>query len=248
MSEQEPFSLPSVAFFGRTLAEYLQCFCLDVQSLRGLRVLDCPGGPGSFAAETARLGCDVIAVDPAYAASADELEQRAHADIDACIEQMRSKPWAAPVGDLETYAAAKRDALGRFIADFRANPQRYRAASLPTLPFADRQFDLVLSGHLLFSYSPLAEDGALEGHRFDLAWHHEAIGELVRVCANEMRLYPTLALNSAPRRHCYASPVTADLEARGWRCTYLPSSYAQYPPRLNDCLIARRASMMTSAG
>jgi SAM-dependent methyltransferase len=243
MAGQAPFSLPTVAFFGRTLAEYLQCFCLDAKELRGLRVLDCPGGPGSFAAEAAAFDCEVIAVDPAYDASADELERRASADIDACIAQMRAKPWAAPVGDLEAYAVAKREALARFIADFRANPQRYRAASLPTLPFADRQFDLVLSGHLLFLYSPLVEDGFLEGHRFDLPWHHQAIGELVRVCATEMRLYPTLALNTAPRRHCYASPIEADLEARGWRCSFLPSTYAQYPPSWNDCLVARRLSV-----
>lgn len=245
MSARAPFSLPRVAFFGRTLAEYLQCFCLDAKELRGLRVLDCPGGPGSFAAEAAAFGCEVTAVDPAYEASTDDLERRASADIDACIAQMRAKPWSAPVGDLETYAAAKREALGRFIEDFRANPQRYRAASLPTLPFADRQFDMVLSGHLLFLYAPLAEDGFLEGHRFDLAWHHEAIGELARVCSAEMRLYPTLALNTAPRRHCYASPIEADLEARGWRCSFLPSVYAQYPPSWNDCLVARRLSAAT---
>ncbi|MBM4008742.1 MAG: methyltransferase [Planctomycetes bacterium] len=248
MSAQAPFSLPTVAFFGRTLAEYLQCFCLDAKELRGLRVLDCPSGPGSFAAEATALGCDVVAVDPAYEASADELERRASADIDACIKQMRAKPWAAPLGDLDAYEAAKREALGRFIKDFRANPERYRAASLPKLPFADRQFDLVLSGHLLFFYAPLAEDGALEGHRFDLAWHHEAIGELARVCSGEMRVYPTMALNVAPRRHCYASPIEADLEARGWRCNFLPSIYAQYPPSWNNCLVARRLSVTATSG
>jgi SAM-dependent methyltransferase len=246
MVEQAPFSLPSVAFFGRTLAEYLQCFCLDAKDLRGKRVLDCPGGPGSFAAEAADLGCEVTAVDPAYESSADELEQRGRADIDACIAQMRAKPWAAPPSDLDAYAAAKRAALERFIDDFRANPSRYRAASLPVLPFADRQFDLVLSGHLLFLYAPLAEDGLLEGHRFDLAWHHEALGELARVCSAEMRIYPTLALNAAPRRHCYASPIEADLEARGWCCSFLPSNYAQYAPSWNDCLVARRLSVSSS--
>jgi hypothetical protein len=47
-----------------------------------------------------------------------------------------------------------RSAAGtRFAADIRRHPGRYIAGQLPELPFADASFDLVLSSHLLFSYS-----------------------------------------------------------------------------------------------
>jgi len=56
----------------------------------------------------------------------------------------------------------------------------YIQAELPRLPFEDGRFDLVLSGHVLFTHSD----------RFDYAFHRRAILELVRVSAREVRIYP----------------------------------------------------------
>lgn len=51
----------------RSFEEYLAMFNLDDADLTG-RVLDCPGGAASFAAEAGARGVDVLAVDPVYAA------------------------------------------------------------------------------------------------------------------------------------------------------------------------------------
>jgi hypothetical protein len=52
------FQLQSVAFFGRTLAEYLQMLALDQEGLGGLKILDVASGPGSFTAEALAMGLD----------------------------------------------------------------------------------------------------------------------------------------------------------------------------------------------
>ena len=54
---------------------------------------------------------------------------------------------------------------------------------LPTLPFADRSFDLALSSHFLFLYT----------EQFDESFHRSSIVEMCRV-ADEVRVFPLLAL------------------------------------------------------
>ena len=44
-ASQDRFKLRSVAFFGRTLAEYLQMFALEIDELRGRKILDVASGP-----------------------------------------------------------------------------------------------------------------------------------------------------------------------------------------------------------
>ncbi len=241
------FNLDSVAFFGRTMEEYLQAFALSTNDLIGKRVLDCPSGPDSFVAQVNTLGCDAVGVDLVYDKSAAELEAKGRADITNCLAQMKAKPEFYPAMDFEQYSKSKTQALELFIADYKQNRKRYIHGMLPKLPFADRSFDIVLSAHLLFVYSPLEEDGYLKyGHsnpqHFDLQWHHQAVREIARVSAREIRLYPTAAMNSAPRRHRYIQPIMADLCANGWRVAFEPSQYRQLSTEMNDCLVARRLS------
>jgi len=236
------FTLAEVAFFGRTMDEYLRVFGLTPADIRGKRVLDCPGGPDSFTAEANAIGCNVIAVDPMYAQTADALEAQAKFDVAHCMAQMRATADLFPALNIDQYEIDKKTALQRFIADYRANRDRYIAGSLPTLPFADRSFDLVLSAHLLFVYSPVEEDGFLQSKNLDLPWHQRAVAELIRVSADELRLYPTVAVNSGPqpRRHRYIAPIIAALSEQGCACSYVPSTYQQISSELNDSLLARR--------
>lgn len=236
------FNLDSVAFFGRTMEEYLQVFALSTSDLIGKRVLDCPSGPDSFVAEVSALGCDAVGVDLVYDKSAEELEAKGRADIANCLTQMKAKPQFYPAMDFDQYSKDKMQALQLFIADYKKNRKRYIHSSLPNLPFADRSFDIVLSAHLLFVYSPLEEDGYLKSGNLDLQWHHQAVREIARVSAREIRLYPTAAMNSSPRRHRYIQPIMADLCANGWRVAFEPSQYRQLSTEMNDCLIARRLS------
>ena len=62
---------------------------------------------------------------------------------------------------------------------------RYVGASLPLLPFFDREFDLVLCAHLLFVYAK----------RFDFDFHLAACRELVRVSRQEVRIHPIVGTN-----------------------------------------------------
>src|SRR5215831_12213475 len=69
--------------------------------------------------------------------------------------------------------------------------KRYINAKLPKLPFGDKSFDLVLSGHLLFTYS----------HKFDFTFILSSIAELFRVCSREVRIYPLQNSSLHPYEH-----------------------------------------------
>lgn len=69
-----------------------------------------------------------------------------------------------------------------FSADLSKNPGRYVPGQLPSLPFDDRRFDLVLCSHLLFTYAD----------RLHHDLHRTALLELSRVAAGEARVFPLL--------------------------------------------------------
>ena len=142
--------------------------------------------------------------------------------------------------DLEACRLEHLDPLQEFLAARRAHPDRYLAAALPELPFPDRSFDLVLSGHLLFSYAPLADGGLMAGQGLDLAWHRRALAELCRVSRRQVRLYPahTIALEAA--RHPYAEALLAELPA-GWGGRFVPSRYDQGHQGCTDALQLERS-------
>jgi hypothetical protein len=60
------FELDRVAFYGRTMSEYLMMFGLDdVTSLKKYNaILDCPSGASSFVAEAAKYGINAVGCDP----------------------------------------------------------------------------------------------------------------------------------------------------------------------------------------
>ena len=65
--------LPSVSFFGRSLAEYARFFALDPVALKGRDVLDVAAGPSSFTAEACARKINAVAVNPLYGSTAAEL-------------------------------------------------------------------------------------------------------------------------------------------------------------------------------
>src|SRR5947207_11339292 len=89
---RQQLELPSVSFFGRSLAEYTQCFALDLAALRGRDVLDVAAGPASFTAEARARKINAVAVDPLYATPVDELATQVQIDYDRMFEQMRARP------------------------------------------------------------------------------------------------------------------------------------------------------------
>jgi hypothetical protein len=185
--------LPSVSFVGRSLAEYVSFFALDLAALRGHDVLDVAAGPSSFTAEACARKINAVAVDPRYGGplallSAQVQDDYAHtfAGMRAKLRLLRGKTFAS----IDAAEAERRAAAQRFLADYEAHfiHNRYVSGSLPLLPFFDGTFDLVLCAHLLFT----------DAKRFDFDWHVAACRELVRVTADEVRIHPLCGMDGKP--------------------------------------------------
>jgi SAM-dependent methyltransferase len=250
MADSQPqFRLQTVAFFGRTLAEYLQMFALDLESLRRGRVLDVASGPGSFVAEALALGLDATGCDPMYVEAPERIAAQGKADIDACREQIRSHPGTLVYRDIDRFYADKYAALERFAADFhrRHNDGRYVAGGLPNLPFEDRGFDVVLSANFLMIYAPLADGGMHDGTDFGLEFHRAAFRELARVTRRELRVAGMHTWTQPPEPHPYCRPVTRVLEDAGFAVELLPIEYddgcQESGGHANQVLVARRMSL-----
>lgn len=169
-------------------------FDLSAADLCG-RILGCGDGPASFNAELTALGGDVVSVDPVYAFSATVIERRVEETFEVVMDQVRRNPddfvWTQ-VPSIEELGRRRMGAMRRFIRDYPSGTDqgRYVDASLPEVPFSDRSFDLGLSSHFLFLYS----------EQFDLAFHLDALREMLRVAA-EVRVFPLLQVGGAPSPH-----------------------------------------------
>ncbi len=183
--------VPSVAFFGRTLAEYCQFFSLDVAALKRRSVLDVAAGPSSFTAEACKRGVDAVAVDPLYGALPAMLSRQVQRDYERMDAQMQEKTQMFHTGGFFSSMAdartSRRSAAERFLADYENHFERgrYVTAKLPLLPFFDREFDIVLCAHLLFVYAK----------QFDFDFHLAACRELVRVSRDEVKIHPIVGTN-----------------------------------------------------
>ena len=73
-------------------------------------------------------------------------------------------------------------ALTKFLLNYRQGQQehRYIKAKLPKLPFNNKSFDLVLSGHFLFTCA----------NKFDFDFHISSVLDLFRIASKEVRIYP----------------------------------------------------------
>lgn len=182
-----------IVFFGRTYAEYLDMFRLDKNLLSQGRILDCPAGASSFAAEAHTRGIDVTACDIMYDFEADVLLEKGREDIRHVFEKFDEVShlysWSY-YNDKEEVMSLRESALNLFAKDFsrRSEEKRYIQAELPCLPFADGAFSLILSGHFLFLYND----------RLDFNFHKMCLKELLRVSSEEVRIFPLTGLDAKP--------------------------------------------------
>ena len=195
------FSLGQVVPWGRSFDEYRRMFAsTDLDGARS--ILGCADGPASFNAEAAARGWRVTSADPLYRCSAADIRARIAATFDEVIEQTRRNAgefvWTAPVASIDALASIRMAAMNAFLDDFDAGREhgRYVDASLPSLPFRDGEFSLALCSHFLFLYST----------QLDESFHLASVRELCRV-ADEVRIFPLLALGATPSVHV---PVVAD--------------------------------------
>jgi hypothetical protein len=221
----------------RPLVEYRAMLGLSEADLAGRRILDCPGGGSSFVAEASALGADAVAVDPLYASSDAEIAARVRRDVLRGNRFVREHP-ERYVWTWFRSADHHRDLRGeggeRFVRDLAAHRERYVAAALPNLPFADGAFDLALSSHLLFTYAD----------RHDFAFHVDAVRELTRVAA-EARFFPLVDLT--PRRYPLLDELVTALAAEGIEARVTPVDY-EFQRGGNEMLVCGRPRGRRGAG
>jgi hypothetical protein len=201
------FTLDKVVPWGRSFDEYCSMFDLSDRDLN-LKILDCGGGPASFNAEATCQARSVVSCDPLYRFDAAHIETRISETYQGILEQTRRNQtefvWTH-IRSVDELGLLRMSAMRRFLDDYPNGrvEGRYVSAELPVLPFADRSFDVALSSHFLFLYT----------EQFDEPFHRSAILEMCRV-ANEVRVFPLLALGAVTSRH--VTPVADDMRERGF--------------------------------
>jgi len=163
-------------------------------------ILGCADGPASFNAEATARGWRVTSCDPLYRCTKEEVRERVRATFAEVIEQTRRNAdefvWdPATIPSIHALAAMRAAAMNAFLGDFDAGRRdgRYVDAALPSLPFRDGEFALALCSHFLFLYTT----------QFTEAFHVASVRELCRV-ADEVRIFPLLALGGVPTPHVLA--------------------------------------------
>ena len=170
----------------------------DISSLKRYKtILDCPSGASSFVAEAAnKYGVQAAGCDPLFDNDVNILAKQGQEDIEYVMQKVALTPhlynwhFYSSIHELRDY---RKLALRQFIADYPLGTikGRYIKAELPKLPFEDKSFELVLSGHFLFTYS----------HKFDFEFILSSILELFRVSSREVRIYPLQKSSLQPYEH-----------------------------------------------
>ena len=193
--EQRPrLDLERIVFIGRTFKEYLDMFSLSTNELKGKKILDCPAGACSFTAVGNQSGLDVTACDIAYDHSIEDLKNKGLQDIQHTMEHMEKAKsnfiWDY-FRDVEGLRKHRLSALKDCTDDFVQSIDRYVPVTLPTLPFEDAEFDILLSAHFLFMYAD----------RLDYSFHIKTIMEFLRVTKEEIRIFPLVDLEGKRYKH-----------------------------------------------
>ena len=170
-------------------------------------VMDCCAGGSSLVAEVAGRGGMAVAVDPVYRLSPAELVHAVRESAGQGASIIHRNPdrfvwdW---YGTPERRDRLRAAAASRFVVDITRRPQAYVAAELPRLPFRDAAVELVLSSHLLFTWSD----------RLDASWHRAALREMVRVTRREVRVFP-LVVQGTGAAVPFLEPLCDELRADG---------------------------------
>ncbi len=179
--------LERIVFIGRTFEEYLDMFLLSEEELKGKKILDCPAGACSFTAVGNKSDLDITACDIAYYHSGEDLKNKGLLDIEHAMNHMKKAQnnykWDY-FKDIEGLRIHRLSALQDCANHMRESSERYVPTTLPSLPFKNEEFDILLSAHFLFMYSD----------RLDYQFHIETLDELLRVTKEEVRIFPLVDL------------------------------------------------------
>lgn len=209
--------LNEVVPWGRCLKEYKEMFSLSEVDLQG-KILGCGDGPASFNAEVTAAGGNVVSVDPIYGFSANQIESRVNEVSHNIAQQLEINKanyiWAS-FKNVEDVVSSRLSAMKAFLKDYEIGiiNGRYTEASLPALPFQEKQFSLAVCSHFLFLYSSQINEEQ----------HIKGILELCRV-AKEVRVYPLVTLDGLPSPHL--APVVNAVTAAGYSAEVIAVPYS----------------------
>ncbi|MBT2698659.1 SAM-dependent methyltransferase [Bacillus sp. ISL-40] len=194
VEQSTKLDLERIIFIGRTFEEYLDLFSLSKEELEGKKILDCPAGACSFTAVSNKSGLDVTACDIAYYHSIEDLKNKGLQDIEHAMEHMQKAQgnyiWDY-FKDIEGLKKHRLSALKDCAKDMRESSERYVPVTLPSLPFEDAEFDILLSAHFLFMYAD----------RLDYQFHIKTLNEFLRVTKEEIRIFPLVDLEGKRYEH-----------------------------------------------
>ena len=123
------------------------------------RILGCADGPASFNFGLTRRGGKIVSVDPLYRFSREEIRSRIEQVFETVLGETRKNAhefvWKT-ISSVEALGQTRRKAMDDFLNDYNEgmDEERYIDATLPELPFREKEFDLALCSHYLFLYSP----------------------------------------------------------------------------------------------
>jgi hypothetical protein len=181
-----PNESTAIAVTARGLDDYRHMFALDDDALAQCDFLDCASGASAFGAQLRARGGHVVSADPLYGVGLGAVRQRALHNLDHCEQWLSTHTDVIDWNRLGSPAAYRRNglrSLALFSADFAVHPDRYLAASLPTIPLDDDTVDVALCANFLFAYADT----------FDADFHVAAITELARIARSEVLSHPLSA-------------------------------------------------------
>jgi hypothetical protein len=216
VEQSTKLDLERIVFIGRTFEEYLDIFSLSVEELQGKKILDCPAGACSFTAVGNKSGLDVTACDIAYYHSGEDLKNKGLHDIEHAMEHMRNAQnnykWDY-FNDIDNLRSHRLSALEDCANDMNEASDRYIPVTLPSLPFMNEEFDILLSAHFLFMYAD----------RLDFQFHIETLNELLRVTKEEVRIFPLVDLEG--KRYEFLDGIVSYLKEKGYLVEEVKSRY-----------------------
>ena len=194
VEQSTKLDLERIIFIGRTFEEYLDMLSLSEAELKGKRILDCPAGACSFTAVGNNSELNITAADIAYYHSNEDLYDKGIQDVEHAMEHMETAKtnyiWDY-FNDIEGLRKHRLRALNDCAQDMIQSSKRYVPVTLPSLPFKDGEFDVLLSAHFLFMYAD----------RLDYEFHIKTLTELLRVTKDEIRIFPLVDLEGKRYEH-----------------------------------------------
>ncbi len=106
--------------------------------------------------------------------------------------------------DVEGLRKHRLSALEDCTDDMEKSSKRYVPVTLPSLPFKDGEFDILLSAHFLFMYAD----------RLDYQFHLKTLNELLRVTKEETRIFPLVDLEG--KRYGHLDKLISYLNDKGY--------------------------------